>query len=56
MEEQERTENADQAEPELLYHYTTQEGLLGIFDTQEIWATHIRYLNDKTREFRITMA
>ncbi|MGB8029033.1 MAG: hypothetical protein WCF30_05140 [Terracidiphilus sp.] len=30
MEEQERQENADQAEPELLYHYTTLDGLLGI--------------------------
>lgn len=33
-------------EPELLYHYTTQEGLLGILKDRCIWATHIRYLND----------
>jgi hypothetical protein len=48
MEEQERTENADRAEPELLYHYTDQKGLLGIFGDKEkcIWATHYRYLND----------
>lgn len=48
MEEQERQENADQAEPELLYHYTDQKGLLGILGEKEkcIWATHINYLND----------
>ena len=48
MEEQERTENTEHAEPELLYHYTDQEGLLGILggDRKNIWATHFRYLND----------
>jgi Protein of unknown function (DUF2971) len=46
MEEQEGTENKEQAEPELLYHYTTQEGLLGIIEKGCIWATHLRYLND----------
>jgi hypothetical protein len=30
----------------LLYHYTTQHGLLGILNQRCIWATHIRYLND----------
>jgi hypothetical protein len=48
MEEHERKENADQAEPELLYHYTTQEGLLGIIESKCIWATHSRYLNDRS--------
>ena len=41
---------ADQAEPEgLLYHYTTQQGLLGILNNKNkcIWATHSQYLNDK---------
>ena len=33
---------------DLLYHYTTQEGLLGIIDKRCIWASHIRYLNDLT--------
>jgi hypothetical protein len=33
-------------EPELLYHYTTQDGLLGILETKCIWATHFRCLND----------
>jgi len=29
-----------------LYHYTTWEGLLGILETQTLWATHARFLND----------
>ena len=32
----------------MLYHYTTQKGLLGIVETGEIWATNIFYLNDAT--------
>jgi hypothetical protein len=36
----------EQEEPKLLYHYTTQEGLLGIIEKECIWATHLRYLND----------
>jgi Protein of unknown function (DUF2971) len=32
--------------PEILYHYTTMEGLIGILQAREIWATHIFYLND----------
>ena len=38
--------------PKLLYHYTTQNGLLGIITTGELWATKIDYLNDLT-EFHI---
>lgn len=34
----------------LLYHYTTQTGLLGIIGKKQIWATHTQYLND-SREF-----
>ncbi len=34
----------------VLYHYTTQAGLLGILNSREIWATHTQYLNDH-REF-----
>jgi hypothetical protein len=37
--------------PDLLYHYTTQNGLLGIVERKEIWASHTQYLND-VREFR----
>lgn len=40
---------AGQAKPEgLLYHYTDQEGLLGILESGNIWATHVRYLNDSS--------
>jgi Protein of unknown function (DUF2971) len=34
-----------------LYHYTKQSGLLGIFGTKQIWATHSQYLNDR-REYK----
>jgi hypothetical protein len=37
--------------PTVLYHYTTQVGLLGIFDSRCIWATKIQFMNDAT-EFR----
>jgi hypothetical protein len=37
--------------PGILYHYTTQRGLLGIITTNEIWASHTQYLNDRL-EFR----
>ena len=36
-----------QRPPEILYHYTTQEGLLGIIKDKVIWATHTQYLNDQ---------
>jgi hypothetical protein len=36
--------------PGILYHYTTQTGLLGIITSGEIWASHTQYLND-VREF-----
>lgn len=31
-----------------LYHYTTSDGLLGILQTQRIWATESFYLNDSS--------
>lgn len=31
---------------DLLYHYTTLEGLIGIISGKSIRATHVRYLND----------
>lgn len=37
--------------PSILYHYTRQQGLLGIIGNKEIWASHTQYLNDE-REFR----
>lgn len=35
---------------ELLYHYTSQDGLLGIIGNGAIWASNIHYLND-SKEF-----
>src|SRR5258705_849439 len=32
--------------PQTLYHYTTREGLVGIFSSGTAWATGIRFLND----------
>jgi hypothetical protein len=40
-----------QTPPEVLYHYTTQAGLLGILESRTIWATHTRFLND-TSEYQ----
>jgi DUF2971 family protein len=37
--------------PTVLYHYTTQVGLLGILESRCIWATKIQFMNDAT-EFR----
>lgn len=34
--------------PELLYHYTTASGLLGILEKKALWATDVGYLNDYT--------
>ncbi len=36
---------------EIIYHYTTASGLLGILDTRTIWCTHVSYLND-TLEYK----
>lgn len=36
--------------PDVLYHYTTQAGIIGILRESEIWATHTQYLNDR-REY-----
>ncbi len=38
----------------ILYHFTNQQGLLGIVENKEIWATQIQYLND-TSEYRYTL-
>lgn len=34
--------------PSKLFHYTDVNGLLGIFDKNQLWATHTLYLNDAT--------
>lgn len=33
---------------QLLYHYTTASGLKGILESQTLWATHYKHLNDTT--------
>lgn len=38
--------------PDILYHYTTQQGLISIVTRAELWATKIQYMNDST-EFRL---
>lgn len=48
------TEHLKQPPPEFLYHYTGQDGLLGIIATSSLWATNILYLNDTT-EFRLSL-
>src|SRR5215208_2972619 len=45
----------DQVPPEILYHYTSQSGLIGILNTRSIWASKIHYLND-SREFALALA
>ncbi|TBU68475.1 DUF2971 domain-containing protein [Serratia marcescens] len=35
-----------------LYHYTDQNGFMGIFSNQELWASQIQYLNDEN-EFNL---
>lgn len=35
---------------ELLYHYTSIETFLKILDNAELWASHVRYLNDTSEQ------
>ena len=41
-------------QPDLVYHYTTDSGLLGIIREKCLWATDIRYLND-SKELHYTL-
>ncbi|HET8798761.1 MAG TPA: hypothetical protein VFO89_13795, partial [Thermoanaerobaculia bacterium] len=34
--------------PSNLYHYTTADGLRGILTHGHIWATNVRYMNDRS--------
>jgi hypothetical protein len=43
-----------QPPPEFLYHYTSQDGLLGIIQSRALWATNISYTNDAT-EFELSL-
>ena len=40
--------------PDYVYHYTTQDGLLGILKDKKIWMTKIQYLNDSS-EFSLAI-
>ncbi|EKO3608553.1 DUF2971 domain-containing protein [Vibrio metschnikovii] len=37
-----------------LYHYTDQNGFVGIFNNEELWATKIQYLNDE-KEYTLAL-
>ena len=41
--------------PEELFHYTSQEGLLGIVGNRELWASKAIYMNDEA-EFRLALS
>ncbi len=41
--------------PGELYHYTSQEGLLGILENRELWASKAIYMNDEA-EFRLALS
>jgi hypothetical protein len=40
--------------PPILYHYTSQTGLIGMLNTKTIWASKIHYLND-SKEFALAL-
>ncbi|PWN05939.1 DUF2971 domain-containing protein [Rhodohalobacter mucosus] len=42
--------------PSHLFHYTDSTGLIGILDSEEIWATNIRFLNDINEVIEATEA
>ena len=44
----------NQTPPSILYHYTSQVGLIGILRQREIWASKIHYLND-SKEFSLAL-
>jgi Protein of unknown function (DUF2971) len=54
MEGQSSLRAEKQAEPKLLYHYTSLAGLVGILESRELWASGIRCLNDAS-EFHAGM-
>ena len=43
--------NVHEPPPELLFHYTDAAGIQGIVTKDELWASHVEYLND-AQEFR----
>lgn len=49
-----RKEAATRTVPDVLYHYTTPSGALGIIDTSEVQASMIHYMND-SQEFKYAL-
>jgi Protein of unknown function (DUF2971) len=47
-------EHCRKSVPDVLFHYTGQSGLLGIFETGELWCTKVQYMNDAT-EFGLAL-
>jgi hypothetical protein len=39
-------EKVHQDPPQILYHYTAAEGLLGMLQSRQMWATNVRFMND----------
>jgi len=39
---------SDESREDALFHYTTATGLIGIFDTREIWSTAYYCANDES--------
>lgn len=48
---QERQYSDEPPPDKVLYHYTSAEGLKGIIENNELWATSAYYLNDSTEVF-----
>lgn len=44
----------EEQDPEVLYHYTTQGGMLGIIESASLWATKVQYFNDSA-EYHLTL-
>src|SRR5215208_1615869 len=44
----------DRVLPEILCHYTSQTGLMGMLNDKTIWASKIHYLND-SKEFALAL-
>jgi hypothetical protein len=49
------SEHFEELAPRILYHYTGQNGILGIIEHAELWATKIQYMNDST-EFGLALS
>ncbi len=47
-------EHFETVPPDVLFHYTGQDGLVGIIEKAELWATKIQYMNDST-EFGLAL-